>query len=53
MKFVTVRCDNCNKDFIKDKYWTPDFEMDTGRDECPHCTILHGKNPWKNAGGMF
>lgn len=45
MKYVTIVCDNCHETFMSEKLWTKEFKMDTGRDECPGCTILHGSNP--------
>jgi ssDNA-binding Zn-finger/Zn-ribbon topoisomerase 1 len=44
VKFVTVVCDNCHKAFIIEHWWDKSFKMDTGKDECPSCRIIHGED---------
>lgn len=50
-KYVTVVCDNCQKSFIMDCFWTREFIMDTGADICPNCRILRGEDVQKDKEG--
>lgn len=42
-KFVTIVCDRCKTPFVMDRFWTKDFQMDTGKDFCPTCVNIMRK----------
>lgn len=42
MKYVDVYCDNCHRPIVREVLWTKEFIMDTGKDTCSDCLIIHG-----------
>jgi hypothetical protein len=48
MKYVTCICDNCKTPIHQDVFWTPEYEMNTGRDLCIHCQIIQGMDISQN-----